>query len=103
MSAGATVASRIRTPGNSRRCSSGGSVLVFRLAFIARMRPFIHELVDALQQFRGEVAGSARIVEAVEQRFLAERLQTHQILRIRVLAQTSDCPFIRQVLLFLDE
>jgi len=29
-------------------------VLVFRLAFIARMRPFIHELVDALQQFRGK-------------------------------------------------
>ncbi len=78
-------------------------VLVVRLAFVSRMRPFIHELIDPLQQLGGESFAEVHHHRGVEQRFLAERFQTHKILRVGVLAQIGDCPFIRQVLLFLNE
>ncbi|MPM98138.1 hypothetical protein SDC9_145321 [bioreactor metagenome] len=78
-------------------------VLVVRLVFVSRMRPFIHELVDLLQHLGGEPFAKVHHHGRIEQRFLAERLQAHQILRVGVLAQIGDCPFIRQVLLFLNE
>jgi hypothetical protein len=62
----------------------------------------LHKLVNALHHLGCEPFAKVYHHRCIEQGLLAERFQPNQILRIGILAQIGDCPFIRQVFLFLD-